>query len=182
MAATIGDGLSGRLGFEDARGGGTSQHATFQPPKKEGLRMQISSRFTVGVHTLLCVAYFAGEKVTSGFIAASVNANPVVIRRTLGQLKTAGLVTVEAGVGGTSLARRPEDITLLDVFDAVEATPHDLFSFHDNPNPACPVGGSIHAVLDSKLASAQESLRTDLRKTTLADLLAEVRARSSPTR
>lgn len=136
--------------------------------------MQISSRFTVGVHTLLCIAYFKDEKVTSNFIAASVNANPVVIRRTLGQLKAAGLVTVEAGVGGASLARAPEEITLLDVFDAVEAAPADLFSFHDDPNPACPVGRSIHAVLDGKLASAQDALRDDLRKTTLADLLAKV--------
>ena len=65
--------------------------------------MQISSRFTIGVHTLLCIAYFKDEKVTSNFIAGSVNANPVVIRRMLGQLKAAGLVTVEAGVGGASL-------------------------------------------------------------------------------
>lgn len=136
--------------------------------------MQISSRFTMGVHTLLCIAYFKDEKVTSKFIAASVNANPVVIRRALGQLKAAGLITVEAGVGGASLARAPENITLLDVFDAVEAAPDELFSFHDNPNPACPVGSSIHAVLDDKLASAQNALRDDLRKTTLADLLEEV--------
>ena len=141
--------------------------------KRKGV-MQISSRFTIGVHTLLCIAYFRDEKVTSNFIASSVNVNPVVIRRTLGQLKAAGLVTVEPGVGGASLVRRPEEITLLDVFDAVEVTPHDLFSFHDDPNPACPVGGSVHAVLDGKLASAQNALRADLGKTTLADLLAEL--------
>ena len=136
--------------------------------------MQISSRFTIGVHTLLCIAYFEDEKVTSNFIAASVTVNPVVIRRTLGQLKAAGLVTVEVGVGGASLAKDPRDITLLDVFDAVESAPEDLFSFHENPNPACPVGRSIHPLLDAKLASAQEALRADLRKTTLADLLQEM--------
>lgn len=143
----------------------------------KGERMQISSRFTIGVHTLLCIAYFKDEKVTSNFIADSVNANPVVIRRMLGQLKAAGLVTVEAGVGGASLVRQPEDITLLDVFDAVEAAPDGpagLFNFHDAPNPVCPVGGSIHAVLDGKLASAQAAFREDLRKTTLADLLGEI--------
>ena len=136
--------------------------------------MQISSRFTIGVHTLLCIAYFKDEKVTSNFIAGSVNA----IRRMLGQLKAAGLVTVEAGVGGASLAHQPEDITLLDVFDAVEASPDGpagMFNFHDAPNPACPVGGSIHAVLDGKLASAQQAFRADLDKTTLADLLKEIR-------
>lgn len=79
--------------------------------------MQISSRFTIAVHTLLCIARFSGsQKVTSAFIAGSVNVNPVVIRRTLGQLKEAGIVLVEAGVGGATLARPAERITLLDVY------------------------------------------------------------------
>ena len=133
--------------------------------------MQISSRFTVGVHILLCIAYFKEEKTTSTFIAESVNVNPVVVRRTLGMLKTAGLVAVEAGVGGAALTKDPSDITLLDVFDAVDAVDEQLFSFHDQPNPSCPVGRSIHSVLDDKLESAQDALRNDLAKTTLADLL-----------
>ena len=61
--------------------------------------MQISSRLTVGIHTLLCVAYFQDEKVTSNFIAESVNVNPVVIRRTLGMLKAAGLVKSKLVLG-----------------------------------------------------------------------------------
>ena len=56
--------------------------------------MQISTRFSIAVHTLLCIAYFSPEtKVTSAFVAASVNANPVVIRRAFGQLKDGGLIT-----------------------------------------------------------------------------------------
>lgn len=137
--------------------------------------MQISSRFTIAVHTLLCVACFSAEhKVTSTFIASSVNVNPVVIRRTLGQLKEAGLVTVEAGVGGTSLARPAEKITLLDVFRAVDCVSGDLFSFHPNPNPECPVGRNIHAVVDGELLAAQEALENRLAQTTLADLIARM--------
>ena len=123
--------------------------------------MQISSRFTVGIHTLLCIAYFQDEKVTSNFIAESVNVNPVVIRRALGMLKAAG----------ASLAKDPSEITLLEVFDAVSAVDDALFAFHDAPNPACPVGKNIHAVLDEKLESANQALRDDLAKTTLKDLL-----------
>ena len=49
--------------------------------------MQISSRFTMAVHTLLCIDYFGKtEKVTSDFIAASVGTNPVIIRKLLIQL------------------------------------------------------------------------------------------------
>ena len=137
--------------------------------------MQISTRFTIATHTLLCIAYFSPTmKVTSAFIASSVNVNPVVVRRTLGQLKTAGLVNVEAGVGGASLARPAREITLLDIFNAVESVNGNLFDFHEHPNPACPVGGSIHAVLDSELAAAQRALEDRLAKTTIADLLARI--------
>lgn len=133
--------------------------------------MQISTRFPIAVHTVLCIAHFDGQfKTTSQFIAGSVNVNPVVIRRTLGQLKDAGIVTVDAGVGGAHMARPLEKITLLDIYKAVESSQEELFDFHANPNPACPVGGNIHAVLDEELAEAQQALETRLAQTTLADL------------
>ena len=85
----------------------------------------------VAAHILMCIGYFQGkEKLTSDFLAGSVNVNPVVIRNTLGKLKKAGIVRVEAGIGGASLARDPSDITLLDIFSAVE-TDTDLFHFHE---------------------------------------------------
>ena len=60
--------------------------------------MKITSRFTVAVHTLLVIYYFSGkEKTTSDFIAASVNVNPVVIRRTLLSQNRAGQTAVKAG-------------------------------------------------------------------------------------
>ena len=137
--------------------------------------MRTSSRFTIAVHILLAIAYFDGrEKTTSDFLAASAGVNPVVIRRELGKLKQAGLVTVEAGVGGAALARDPAAITLLDVLDAVEDQQAPLFGFHERPNPACPVGGSMHRVLDKRLDKACDALRASLRASTLADLLAEL--------
>jgi DNA-binding IscR family transcriptional regulator len=79
-------------------------------------------------------------------------------------------VTVKAGEGGASLAKEPKDITLLDVFDAVEKD-EELFHFHEHPNPNCPVGHSVHAVLDGRLEAIQDSMRDQLRATTLQDLL-----------
>ena len=62
--------------------------------------MQISSRFTIAVHVLICIETFKDEqKVTSDFLASSVNVNPVVIRRILQQLKAAGIVKVARGTG-----------------------------------------------------------------------------------
>lgn len=121
--------------------------------------MQFSSRLPIAVHILLAIVEFEGkEKTTSTFLAGSVNVNPVIIRNTLGQLKAAGLVTVKAGEGGASLAKEPKDITLMDVFDAVEKE-EALFHFHENPNPECPVGKNVHTVLDNKLFAIQEAMR-----------------------
>lgn len=133
--------------------------------------MQFSSRLPVAVHILLAIVEFKGkEKTTSTFLAGSVNVNPVIIRNTLGQLKAAGLVTVKAGEGGASLAKEPKDITLLDIFDAVEKE-EALFHFHENPNPECPVGKNVHAVLDNKLFAIQEVMREKMKSVTLQDLI-----------
>ena len=79
--------------------------------------MQITSRFTVAVHTLLAIYKFNKDyKTTSDFIATSVNVNPVVIRRTLQGLKAAGFVEVKAGSGGASITKPLDQITLYDVY------------------------------------------------------------------
>ena len=136
--------------------------------------MQFSSRLPIAVHILLAIVTFEGrEKTTSTFLAGSVNVNPVIIRNTLGQLKAAGLVTVRAGEGGASLAKAPGDITLMDVFDAVEKD-EALFHFHENPNPECPVGKRVHAVLDGKLSAIQEAMRKQMASVTLQDLLEDL--------
>ena len=112
--------------------------------------MQISSRFTIAVHALICMEVFKDQyKVTSELLASSVNANPVVVRRLLQQLKKAGLVRVRRGSGGAEIAKPLEEITLLDVYNAVECVETgQLFHFHENPNQKCPVGRNIHAILD----------------------------------
>ena len=136
--------------------------------------MQYSSRLAIGTHILMCIDHFKDQyKLTSDFLAGSVNVNPVIIRNTLGMLKKAGLVNVEAGVGGASLAKDPTDITLLDVFKAVEKD-EDLFHFHENPNPNCPVGRVIHPVLGHHLTDAQKVMEDQLAKVTLAELTAEM--------
>ena len=136
--------------------------------------MRYSSRLTVAAHILMCIRFFHGkEKLTSDFLAGSVNVNPVVVRNILGKLKKAGLVKVEAGIGGASLARDPADITLLDVFNAVE-TDTDLFHFHENPNPECPVGRSVHPVLGEQLAGVQSAMERHLESITLKDLMSGI--------
>lgn len=135
--------------------------------------MQISSRFTIAIHIFSCINTFEKEnKITSGFLAGSVNVNPVVIRKLLSQLKAAGLVNVQRGSGGASIAKPLDQITFLDVYRAVECIENgELFHFHENSNPECPVGRNIHRILDGKLHQVQKAMECEMEKITLADVI-----------
>lgn len=136
--------------------------------------MKITSRFTIAVHTLLAIHVFAGrQKTTSEFLATSVNVNPVVIRRILQSLKAAGLVAVKPGSGGAEITKDLKEITLYDVYCATGCINEGLFHFHENPNPACPVGRQMHCLLDGHLAEAQSRMENSLKSVTLADLVAQ---------
>ena len=134
--------------------------------------MQISSRFTVALHIFTCVEVFKDEyKVTSDFLAGSINTNPVIIRKILTQLKNAGLIEVLRGTGGIIVTRPLDEITFYDVYEAIEPVENgDLFHFHDSPNPDCPVGRNIHALLDDKLKAIQNAMEDEMKRYTIEDL------------
>lgn len=134
--------------------------------------MQISSRFTLAIHIFSCIDAFEDDyKITSNFLASSTNVNPVIIRKILSQLKTAGLIEVARGTGGTSIAKPLQEITLLDIYRAVECVENgELFHFHENPNINCPVGKNIHLILDEKLERVQNAMEKELSSITLVDV------------
>jgi Rrf2 family protein len=133
-----------------------------------------NSRLTIAVHALawLALAQRQGHEVlTSDQVAASVNTNPVIIRRSLGDLRRAGLVDVRHGAGaGWSLARAPEEITLLEVYDAVgQEQPFGLH--HTEPNLDCPVGRGIRPALDQVYGEIEQVMRRELTLVSVADVL-----------
>lgn len=134
--------------------------------------MQISSRFTIAIHMLACMDVFKDEyKITSDFLASSINVNPVIIRKILSQLKDAGLIEVKRGPGGAAIAKPLDEITFYDVYQSVDCIEENtLFHFHENPNPDCPVGKNIHQVLDDKLFRIQSAMEQELKSITLADM------------
>ena len=137
--------------------------------------MQISSRLTIAVHILDCIDTFKDSyKLTSDFLAGSVNVNPVIIRRILQQLKAAGIVNVVRGSGGAEIAKPLDEITLLDIYNAVECVDNgELFHFHENPNPNCPVGRNIHNALDEKLERVQKAMEKEMKNITLAEIISD---------
>ena len=75
----------------------------------------------MAVHVLAVLAYKEGDRVTSAFLAGSVNTNPVIIRRLLLSLQRAKLVDTCKGAGsGSRLNRSPGRINLAEVYRAVE--------------------------------------------------------------
>ncbi len=140
--------------------------------------MQISSRFTIAIHILTAIDTFQDDyKVTSDFLANSINVNPVVVRRTMQMLKGAELIEVKRGTGGMAIAKPMDQITLLDIFRAVEPLENgQLFHFHENPNASCPVGRNIHAGLDDKLLSIQNAMEDKMRKITLESVVKDTQA------
>ena len=139
--------------------------------------MQITSRFTIAVHIITAIDYFKdSEKVTSNFLAGSVGANPVIVRNVMGNLKEAGIIDISQGKSGITLVKRLDEITFYDVYKAVDCVNDEgLFHFHENPNPACPVGRNIHKALDEELHSIQDAMENQMRKITLADVVEKTR-------
>ena len=134
--------------------------------------MKISSRFTVAVHILSLIAVQSNTLCTSEWMAGSVNTNAVVIRRITGMLKKTGLVNVTSGTGGATLNKELKDITLLDVYRAVDVVEEgELFQFQENPNINCPIGANIQGVLELILIKAQEAMETVLKDVNMEELV-----------
>jgi Rrf2 family protein len=136
--------------------------------------MSANSRMTVAIHILsflIAAARKHGDPVTSEQIAFSVNTNPVVIRRLLGLLQKAGLVHSHRGANaGWTLAKNPDAISLMHVYQAVEEEP--LFALHaSKPNPKCPIGRGIQPALKKIYGSLEDDLRRELSKTTVEQVL-----------
>lgn len=138
--------------------------------------MQISSRFTIALHILTAIETFQGQfRITSRFLSGSIQANPVIIRNILLQLKAAGFVQIPRGRGSITLLKSPNEISLLDVYKSIEPLEQDkLFSFHKNPNPQCPVGRNIHNILDWRLSSVQQAMENKLESMKLSDILTDL--------
>lgn len=137
--------------------------------------MSISSRFSVGIHILTLIEINKDGVSTSEYLAGSVNTNPAFIRKIMGMLKKAGLIKVQPGIAGAELAKDLADITLLDVYKAVNVVKdNELFSIHENPNPDCTVGRNIQNTIEPIFSSAQHAMEKVLENVTIEDVVKDV--------
>jgi Rrf2 family protein len=130
-----------------------------------------NSRFAVATHIMTGLAVHQGELVSSNDLAASVNTNPVVIRRLLGDLQKAGLIKTHAGKnGGARLAREPKAITLKDIYAAVNDG--EVFAFNPNdPNRQCQLSCQMKSVLEPVFENAQKAMLKELSRVRLSQVV-----------
>src|SRR5271154_1058520 len=133
-----------------------------------------SVQFTVAAHIMAALGFYHQE-ISSATLAESISADPTFVRKSLSKLSKAGLVVTKRGKSGASvLARPPRQITLLDIYRASAAPP--AFAIHSYPvEKRCPVSCHLKESMSGLLSRAQNSFERSLAKTTLADLVGQIR-------
>ena len=120
------------------------------------------------------LGYTGASDMTSTQLAASVNTSPSFVRRVLSKLSKADLVSTTMGkTGSTALARDPKQISLLEIYKAVEAP--KAFAIHDYPvQKYCKVSCAIKESMDKVLAKTQDSMEKSLSEISLAEVIADL--------
>ena len=123
---------------------------------------------------MTALACSPGEVVGSQRLAASVNTNPVVIRRLLLALRRARLIETFTGKhGGARLWKSPRQISLVDIYDAVEPRPvipvNERRAFKK-----CHVSCNMKSIMSRVAESTEEAVRKHLRGISLAQLVRKV--------
>ena len=138
--------------------------------------MKYSHRVSDGVHVLSYVYLHQDTKISSARLASSIDSNPSLVRRLMSRLTKAGLLVTHPGTASPALAKEPEEITLLDVYRAVEDQYH-LLHIDEQTNPDCPIGKNIQGVLTQEFAKVQAAAEAAMPEITLAEITANLQER-----
>ena len=132
--------------------------------------MKRNSRLSLALHTLGHMAGNPNSMRTSSDIAAHAGTNPVVVRRVLGRLREAGFLTSEKGhAGGWRLARAPQEITLADVYLALDE--RLVAKGADRDAPDCAVEDELHRRVSDVIDDIERSLVARLATMTIAEVV-----------
>lgn len=135
--------------------------------------MQISMKCSVAVHCLIFIHEAKGiAKVTSNLLAESTGSNPVVIRNILSALKKAGLITVPRGTGGAELCADPSQITLYQIYSALEPNGvTSIIGIHPCDGRPCPVAQNIRNVLKTPYHKIEDAVKKAMEDVTLQSMI-----------
>jgi Rrf2 family protein len=137
--------------------------------------MANNTQFSIAIHMMAGLGLGCGQDATSATLAKSVNTSSSFIRRVMAKLSKAGLVNTSTGKNGScALARKTTDITMLDIYQAVEAP--KAFAIHDYAEQKqCSISCNIKKALEKVLDKTQKSVETTLDKITLAEVISDLK-------
>ncbi len=134
----------------------------------------VDQKFSVSVHIMTRLAYHKAGLMTSEELAGGIRTNSTVIRRLLARLSEAGLVQSFKGkTGGVKLARNPKEISLKDIYQAVNEKPL-IAAPLKAPNKNCVVSSSMKKMMCDVVQGMEEKSLSYLSEISLADMLAKL--------
>lgn len=137
----------------------------------------MDTKFSVAVHVLILISE-SPIPINSDQMAGSVGTNASYVRKILALLKTAGIVDGHRGISGYTLMIDSEQLTLLQIYQAVMEEPKiHLLDIHQNPSDQCIVGRYIRPVLTGMFEDMEDTFARSLAGKTLADCIADIRKR-----
>lgn len=174
--------LADRLLWADGRNdAGVGPVLTCDPNRNMHSYMKRDSRLSMVLHALLHMSEHE-EPMTSDALGRCLDANPVVVRRTMGLLREAGLVAAERGhSGGWRIAADLKQVSLRQLHDAL-GEPAVFAIGNRNETPECLVEQAVNAALDQAFRDAEALLLTRFAGVTLADLAADFSRRHAERR
>ena len=139
--------------------------------------MAANNQFSIAAHLMAGLGFCPNATPrTSAELAGSVNTSPSFIRRTLAKLSKAGLIETAKGKHGyCRLARKPAEISLLDIYEAVDA-PKAFSIHHYEASKPCAVSCNIKVALENALGRTQQAMEQSLAQITLADLISDIQS------
>lgn len=135
--------------------------------------MRLNTKCSIALHCLVFISEYENKvKVTSELLAKSTGCNSAAIRSILNTLQKAGIISIVRGIGGAYLVRKPETLTVWEVYHALEPNGLEHFiGFHQNPSEKCPVGSHIEAVLQQPYKEIGAAVQKAMEDITLQQLL-----------
>ena len=132
--------------------------------------MKYSTKLSDTIHLLSFLCLGKGKKMTSARIAESVKTNPAYIRQLMSALKKAGLISTVQGQAQAALTRPAEQISMLDIYRAVEGN-KPLLHLDIHTNPECGVGVNIQIAAGDFYREVQEAAEKKMQEISLQDII-----------
>jgi DNA-binding IscR family transcriptional regulator len=136
--------------------------------------VKFSHKLSDALHLLSYIVICHDGDLSSRRIASSIRTNPSTVRSLMTDLRKAGLLKTQQGSAEPELAKDPKDISMYDVFHAVDME-HNLLHVDKDTEQKCPVGGNIQGPLAKAYAEVEEAAFAKMREISLREIVDQIK-------